>query len=128
MWFRRAASFGELPSPGPGAHHTRFLEDRALPGTGVSISQLRALAQRHSVRRLDLFGSAAREEAGPRDYDFLVEFEPLPPLEPGRAYLALLQALQAAVGAPVDLVEVEALKNPYFLVQIARERVSIYAA
>jgi predicted nucleotidyltransferase len=38
------------------------------------------LCRRRHVRRLDLSGSTARGEAGAgSDYDFLVEFEPLPP-------------------------------------------------
>ncbi len=88
---------------------------------------LQAIAQDHRVRRLDLFGSAARGKAAPHDYDFLVEFEPMPPLEHGRHYFALLEDLQQVLNAPVDLIETEAVRNPYFLQEVERERVLIYA-
>lgn len=91
-------------------------------------ARLREIAQRNRVKRLELFGSAARAEAAPNDYDFLVEFEPMPPLEHGRMYFALLESLEEALGAPVDLLELEAIKNPYFLKAIAQDRVLVYAA
>ena len=46
-----------------------------------NIEALRELAIKHRVERLDLFGSAAREDFDPEtsDLDFLVTFEPMPP-------------------------------------------------
>ncbi|MCP2015926.1 putative nucleotidyltransferase [Deinococcus sp. HSC-46F16] len=95
--------------------------------SGPRLEHLRDLARAHRVRRLDLFGSVARGAADAHDYDFLVEFEPLPPLEHGRAYLSLLAALQDTLAAPVDLIEAEALDNPYFEARVRRERVNLYA-
>jgi predicted nucleotidyltransferase len=86
------------------------------------------IARQSRVKRLELFGSAARAEAAPNDYDFLVEFEPMEPIEHGRMYFALLERLEEALGAPVDLLELEAVKNPYFLKAIAQDRVLVYAA
>lgn len=99
-----------------------------MPSASVNVEQLQGLARAHRVRRLELFGSAARGEAEPRDYDFLVEFEAMAPLEHGRAYFALLDGLERALNAPVDLVELPAVRNPYFLQGIGPERVVIYAA
>jgi predicted nucleotidyltransferase len=40
-------------------------------------NSLTEFCQRHHVRRLSLFGSALRDDFGPRsDVDFVVEFEP----------------------------------------------------
>ena len=65
--------------------------------------RLRALG----VRRLSLFGSAARGEETPSsDLDFLVEFE----RKTFRNYMELLRFLEARSGRPVDLVIREALK------------------
>lgn len=50
------------------------------------------------------------------------------PLAHGRAYFSLLQSLEQALGAKVDLIELEAVKNPYFLRAIESERVVVYAA
>lgn len=91
-------------------------------------AKLREIAQQNRVKRLELFGSAARGEDAPGDYDFLVEFEPMEPLEHGRAYFRLLESLETALGTPVDLLELEAVKNPYFLKAIAQDRVLVYAA
>ncbi|OFZ95674.1 MAG: hypothetical protein A2Z64_14140 [Betaproteobacteria bacterium RIFCSPLOWO2_02_67_12] len=61
---------------------------------------LRAVAARHGVRSLALFGSAARGEArAASDLDFLVE------LEEGRSLVDLVgvkQDLEALFGRPVD--------------------------
>jgi uncharacterized protein len=92
----------------------------------IPLEQLQAISRQHRVKRLELFGSAARGEPA-RDHDFLVEFEPMPALEHGRAYFALLYALELEVG-PVDLIELEAVKNPYFLESIKQDRVLLYAS
>ncbi|MCS7069280.1 MAG: nucleotidyltransferase domain-containing protein [Meiothermus sp.] len=94
----------------------------------VELPLLRQIARQHRVKRLELFGSAARGEPIPSDYDFLVEFEPMEPLEHGRAYFRLLESLEQTLGASVDLVELEAIHNPYFLESIASERLLVYAA
>ena len=56
----------------------------------------------------------------------MVTFAPLQPLIHGRAYLQLAQALEDTLGAPVDLIEEEAVDNPYFLKAIRKDRVLIY--
>jgi uncharacterized protein len=92
----------------------------------IPLEQLQAISRQHRVKRLELFGSAARGEPA-YDHDFLVEFEPMPVLEHGRAYFALLHALELEVGK-VDLIELEAVKNPYFLESIKQDRVLLYAS
>ena len=81
------------------------------------------------VERAVLFGSAAQADAAraPRDLDFLVE---LGGPEKGRAarYFALQRALERAGGLPVDLVEVEAVDNPYLRDEIERTGVVLIAA
>jgi len=88
------------------------------------------LCRRFGVRRLDLFGSATRDDfEEPRsDVDFLVEF-----LEEGvgpdlDAYFGLKEGLEALLGRPVDLVMPEAVTNPYVRADIARDRTTVYAA
>jgi uncharacterized protein len=90
----------------------------------IHLEHLKAIARQHRVKRLELFGSAARGESA-NDHDFLVEFEPMPALEHGRAYFALLHALELEVGK-VDLIELDAVKNPYFLESIKQDRVLLY--
>lgn len=87
-----------------------------------------ALCRRHHVRRLDLFGSAASgRDHGGSDYDFLVEFEPLPPGGYTEAFFGLQEGLEALLEAPVDLVVDRAIRNPYFRQAVDAQREPVYA-
>jgi len=89
-------------------------------------SQLREICLRRHIRRLELFGSAAREDFGPEsDLDFLVEFETTPDL---KNYFGLKEDLEALFGRTVDLVMLEAVRNPYVRAAIERDRQLLYAA
>src|SRR5271157_4475139 len=80
-------------------------ENAMLPLIAERRSQIADICRRFGVRRLAVFGSAARgQDFDPErsDVDFLVAFEP--PQGPSLGdYLALRDALAAAVGRPVDL-------------------------
>lgn len=88
------------------------------------------LCRRYRVHRLELFGSAARDDFDPKtsDLDFLVEFEPCSPSDHYEHYFGLLESLRALFGRPVDLVEAKAMRNPYFIRRVNQSRTSIYAA
>lgn len=61
--------------------------------------------------RLDVFGSVARDEAGPEsDVDILVEFDRPVGLF---TFVALKEYLETILGAPVDLVSPDALKRQF---------------
>ena len=94
----------------------------------IAFSDIQKIAGRHHVKRLELFGSAARGVSKPNDYDFLVEFQDLPPIEHGNAYFELLANLEDELKSKVDLVELIAVKNPYFLKAIEPDRILVYAA
>lgn len=88
------------------------------------------LCKRYRVRQLELFGSAVGDRFDPEtsDLDFLVEFEEVPPAEHAHSYFGLLFALTDLFGRDVNLVEAGAIRNPYFLRAIAKDRVLLYAA
>lgn len=89
------------------------------------------LCRRYGVRRLDIFGSAARgEDFDPArsDADFLVEFEPDSDLPPLDEFFGFQESLSQLLGRPVDLVEAGAVRNPYVLADINRSREAVYAA
>jgi uncharacterized protein len=88
------------------------------------------LCRRYRVRQLELFGSAASGRFDPEtsDLDFLVEFDLVPPAEHANCYFGLLFALTDLFDRDVDLVETGAIRNPYFLRAIAKDRVVLYAA
>lgn len=90
---------------------------------------LATLCRRHRVRRLAVFGSTARGEAkAGSDYDFLVEFETLPPGGYTTAFFGLQEDLRALLGAPVELVVERAIRNPYFRQSVQAQRQELYAA
>ena len=92
-------------------------------------SEVEALCRQYSVRRLDLFGSAASaQESLESDLDFLVEFDPLPTGAYADAYFGLLDALQSLFGRPVDLIVASAMKNPYLRQSVERTKRLLYAA
>jgi predicted nucleotidyltransferase len=93
--------------------------------------ELQALCRRFHVRRLDLFGSAAREDFDPArsDLDFLVEFDrDAPGALSFDTYFGFKEGLEALFGRNVDLVEPGAVRNPYLKASIERSRVSVFAA
>jgi uncharacterized protein len=88
------------------------------------------LCQRYQIRRLEVFGSAARAtdfDPVSSDADFLVEFAPEAPrnLE---SYFGLKADLEALLQRGVDLVEPATLRNPYLLAGINSARELVYAA
>jgi predicted nucleotidyltransferase len=82
------------------------------------------------VRRLELFGSGAREDFDPResDLDFLVEFEPGDTRFAFDSYFGLKEELEALFGRSVDLVMPGAVRNPYLRAEMDRDRTLLYAA
>jgi predicted nucleotidyltransferase len=92
--------------------------------------ELDDLCRRFYVRRLDLFGSAARGEdfTNESDIDFLVEFE-MDHTPPALGdFLALRQALAALFGREVDLTMAGSIRNPFLQAAIARSRVTLHGA
>ena len=88
------------------------------------------LCRQAHARRLDLFGSAVRDDfdASSSDLDFLVVFDELPPVPYAEAFFALKQGLERLFARPVDLVVERAIRNPYFKQRVTAERQQVYAA
>ncbi|HMD32626.1 MAG TPA: nucleotidyltransferase family protein [Candidatus Acidoferrales bacterium] len=100
------------------------------PTIATHRKELEALCRRFSVRRLEVFGSAAagNDRPGESDIDFLVEFGEFAPGAYADAYFGLLESLQDLFGCPVDLVVPSAIRNPYLAQAIERSRALVYAA
>ena len=88
------------------------------------------LCRRHGVQRLELFGSAAtgQDDSAHSDFDFLVEFEPVPDGRYADAYFGVLEGLEAMFRRPVDLVVDSAIRNRYFRESVDRTKTLLYAA
>jgi uncharacterized protein len=91
---------------------------------------LEELCRRYRVRRLFLFGSAARDDFDARrsDIDLLVEFEAMRDGGYADAYFGLREALEALFEREVDLVSLASVRNPYIRADIERTRTLLYAA
>ncbi|MHB0869274.1 MAG: nucleotidyltransferase family protein [Chloroflexota bacterium] len=84
--------------------------------------------RRHHIRKLSLFGSVLRDDFRPdSDVDVLVEFEPETPIGLPE-FLDAQEELQAIFGRPVDLVERNALRNPFRRHEILKTAEELYAA
>ena len=91
--------------------------------------EVAALCRHSGARRLDVFGSAIRDDFDPTasDLDFLVEFDEVPPARYAQAYFSLKEGLEKLFGRTVDLVTRSSLANPYFRDRIAHESRNVYA-
>jgi len=120
----RAGGTFDTQSPGAVKLHPMH------PAIAQHRSGISAICQRYRISRLEVFGSAARaEDFDPTssDADFLVEFAP--DVQPGLdSFFGAKAALEALLGRGVDLVESGAVRNPYVLASINRNREAIYAA
>lgn len=92
-------------------------------------SEIAALCRRFAVKRLDLFGSAARGELTPAsDLDFFVEFLSYDSPTIADQWFGLQESLENILGRHVDLTSSRAATNPYFLQVANRHRIPLYAA
>jgi len=62
------------------------------------------------------------------DIDFLVLFQKPAKLNSADQYLGLLEDLETLFSRKVDLVDINAARNPYFIADALRNRVELYAA
>ena len=92
---------------------------------------INTLCRDYHVRRLDLFGSAARgADFDPKrsDVDFLVEFDRTQIKPTLSTFFELREKLASALGRPVDLVMAGSIRNPYVQADIERSREAVYAS
>ena len=93
-------------------------------------AEIAALCRRFHVRRLDVFGSAARESdfSDESDIDLLVEYEADHGPPRLKDYFELRDALAALLGRNVDLVMANVVRNPYIRASIERSRQPLHGA
>ncbi len=89
---------------------------------------LSAFCRRWKVAELSLFGSALTDDFGPEsDLDFLVSFEPDAAWDLWEL-VEMREDLMSVAGREVDIVDREALRNPYRRRAILGNREVVHAA
>jgi predicted nucleotidyltransferase len=111
------------------APRATYAAERRTGQLNIPRDRLAELCRKYGVRKLSLFGSAARGDMTPEsDVDLMVEFEP-----GSRTSLWDMPAMQQAFSAlfgdrPVDLVPPDVLKNPFRRKAIVPELKVLYEA
>ncbi len=87
------------------------------------------LCRRYGVTKLDVFGSATRDDfdEARSDVDFLVEFDDVAGLGALRQYFGFKEDLEKLLRRPVDLVE-GTIENPFVLRSVEESKELLYAA
>lgn len=90
--------------------------------------EIAELCRALSVKRLELVGSAARDDFRPdsSDIDVLIEFEGDRDLFD--RYFDLKFGLQGIFGREVDLIQVGGVRNPHLRASLDSDRVKVYEA
>jgi uncharacterized protein len=93
-------------------------------------AEIEALCRKYRVKRLEVFGSAARGDfdSATSDVDFFYEFDMTDTTGLADRYFGLIEDLERLFGVAVDLVSAKDVKNPYFLEVANRHRTTLYAA
>jgi len=94
-------------------------------------SEIAGICRSYGVRRLDVFGSAARGsdyEPGRSDIDFIADFESTH--ESGSLFLRYMDfagKLEKILGAHVDVLTPDSIRNPHIRSSVDRNRECVYA-
>lgn len=100
------------------------------PAVSVHLQDIVAICRRQRIRRLDVFGSAARNidfKVDRSDGDLLVEFEADTQRDLA-SYSSAKTALEDVLQRKVDLLERSAGRNPYLLREIENGPETLYAS
>jgi len=100
----------------------------AQPKINIPLKQIEDFCRRWKVKEFALFGSVLREDFRPdSDIDVLVAFGP----DGGITFdnrVEMLDELAEIFGRPVDLVEKDAIRNPFRRHDILTTKEVVYAA
>ena len=85
------------------------------------------LCRKYNVKTLYVFGSILTKRFGnDSDVDLIVAFNDIPVEDYADNYFDFKFSLQDILKRPVDLLEEQAIKNPYFRQNIDRNKLLIY--
>ncbi len=103
------------------------MEAATIPLVADKKANFAVLCRTYGIRKLELFGSAAKGTFAPEtsDLDFIAD---LGEYERGVAkrYFAFCEALEALFSRPVDVITVRRIANPYVRAELDATREPIY--
>jgi uncharacterized protein len=84
--------------------------------------------RRFGVRRLEVFGSAARGDFDPEksDLDFIVSFADKTPGTYADRYFDFAAAVERLLGRRIDLLTERSIRNPFFRREVEAAREIVY--
>lgn len=86
-----------------------------------------ALCKKHKVKKLFAFGSVLTNRFTDKsDIDLLVDFNKAEVDDYFTNYFDLKYALEALLGRDVDLIEDQAIRNPYFKESVDTTKIQLY--
>jgi predicted nucleotidyltransferase len=92
------------------------------------LPEITRLCRRHKVKTLYAFGSVLTEKFNNRsDVDLIVKFHDIIPVEDyADNYFDFKFSLQDMLKRPVDLLEEQAMRNPYFIQHVNQQKQLVY--
>jgi len=91
------------------------------------IQQIKELCEQHKVDKLYAFGSVLTDRfSRDSDVDLLVNFADMPVETYADNYFDFKFSLEDMLNRPIDLLEGQAIKNPYFLQKLDATKQLIY--
>jgi hypothetical protein len=92
-----------------------------------NIKQIIELCEKHKVKELYVFGSILREDFNPEsDVDLIVDFQEMDPIDYGDNYYDFKFSLEDLLQREIDLLEDQAIKNPYLKDSIDSKKSLLY--
>ena len=109
---------------------TSALLERVNPRVRGLVPGILETSRAYGATRVALFGSSTQADPAvvPGDLVLSVRFDPGDPRSRGDLYFGLKAALERLTGMRVDLIESEAIDNPYLLAELADSEVVLYEA
>ena len=90
-------------------------------------NEINALCANHKVRSLYAFGSVLTPNFNTNsDIDLIVDFKEIDVKDYADNYFDFKFSLQDIFNRPIDLLEEQAIKNPYFKEELNKKKVLVY--
>jgi predicted nucleotidyltransferase len=91
------------------------------------IPAITKLCEQYNVKTLYAFGSVLTDKFDKKsDVDLIVDFQPIPVEDYADNYYDFKFSLQDVFERPVDLLEEQAIRNPYFRQSINQKKQLVY--